>query len=137
LLFQISYSYNIALIRNQPTINLSFEDLAALDTLLVEGYHGWVQQAPHHWKVDGFIVNNSPIIVTSHYGQNAAIALQGNEQQEAAAWQLDRDYSKIAILTVAIATHIQYASPSFISLHPSFFLISSPFSKVHRDTRLG
>ena len=50
--------------------------------------------------------NSSPIVVTSRYGQNAAIALHGNEQQEAAAWELDRDYSKISFLTVAIATSI-------------------------------
>ena len=90
----------------ERTINLNFESLSSLDSLVVRGYKRWVKNAPQHWKEDGFLKNSSPIVVTSRYGQNAAIALHGNEQQEAAAWELDRDYSKISFLTVAIATSI-------------------------------
>jgi hypothetical protein len=67
-----------------------------------------VRKAPKHWKVDGFLEDNSPIVVTSRFGQNARIAAPGNELEEAEAWQLERDYSKFAFLTIAIATSIQY-----------------------------
>ena len=86
------------------------EDLRNLDNKLVQGFSDWVNNAPQNWKLDGFISQNSPVIVTSRYGQNAAIALEGNRSQEAAAWDRDRDYSKIAFLTVAIATSIKYVS---------------------------
>jgi len=97
-------------------VDLNFESLKALDTLIVDGYQEWVNSAPHDWKADDWLLDSSPIIVTSRYGQNAAIALPGNEQQEAAAWQLHRDYSKIAFLTVAIATSIKYVQFLFAFL---------------------
>jgi hypothetical protein len=95
---------------NDRMISLNFELLTQLDNLIVHGFQNWVDAAPDPWKVDRFLTNNSPIVVTSRYGQNAAIALEGNRRAEAAAWDRDRDYSKIAFLTVAIATSIKYAS---------------------------
>ncbi len=88
-------------------IKLNFEDLKLLDALIVEGYHDWVDNAPERWKVDGFLQNKSPIVVTSRFGQNARIAAPGNESQEAEAWQLERDYSKLAFVTFALATLIK------------------------------
>jgi hypothetical protein len=106
-----------------PTIKLNMELLKELDDLIVAGYDDWVDAAPDAWKCDGFLIDNSPIVVTSRYGQNAAIALEGNTRAEARAWDRDRDYSKIAYLTVAIATSIEYASHPFL-FHPSIsFLI--------------
>ncbi len=75
--------------------------------MIVEGYREWVEDAPESWKADGFLTKNSPIIVTSRFGQNAAIVLQGNEEEEAAMWNVERDYSKIAYLTIALATLIE------------------------------
>ena len=83
------------------------EALRTLDDLILEGYRDWVRCAPDHWKADGFLTSNCPIVVTSCFGQNAAIALEGDEYAEAEAWDRVRDYSKIAFLTVAIATSIQ------------------------------
>ena len=116
------------------TLRLNFENVRDLDNLIVNGYQHWVDRAPDHWKVDGFITENSPIVVTSCFGQNAAIALPDNEVNEAALWDADRDYSKIAFLTVAIATSIQWALRSF------FLSCSNPHShplKMHRDSQLG
>ncbi|KAI9429358.1 hypothetical protein H4582DRAFT_2150251 [Lactarius indigo] len=47
------------------------------------------------------------IVVTSRYGQNAAIALAGNEDNEAESWDTERDYSKISYVTFALATSIE------------------------------
>ena len=88
------------------------QDLKTLDAKLVAGYHDWVDAAPDHWKTDGFLTKHSPIVVTSCFGQNTAIGLEGEEDVEAAAWDRDRDFSKVAFLTVAIATSIQYAFDS-------------------------
>lgn len=86
------------------------EDVQDLDDLIVDGYDAWVNDAPDGWKVDGFLVERSPIVVTSRFGQNARIAVPGNEAQEAEAWERERDYSKLAFVTFAIATSIKYAS---------------------------
>jgi hypothetical protein len=116
-----------------PIVRLNMELLAQLDDLIVAGFHDWVDAAPESWKRDRFLTENSPIVVTSCYGQNAAIALEGNRRAEAAAWDRDRDYSKIAFLTVAIATSIQYASPLslFFSVSP-FLRVADSFVQVHR-----
>jgi len=93
--------------RDCPTIGLNFETLTALHALLLDGYDDFVANAPAHWKKDGFLLNNKPIMITSRYGQNACIALEDNEDQEANDWNLERDYSKIAYLTFALATSIE------------------------------
>jgi hypothetical protein len=86
---------------------LNFETLTKLHTLLLDGYDDFVSGAPADWKKDGFLPNNKPIIITSRYGQNASIALEDNQEQEANDWNLERDYSKIAFLTFALATSIE------------------------------
>ena len=101
--------------RDDKTIGLNFECLKALHNLLLDGYDDWVNDAPPHWKKDGFLQNNKPIMITSRYGQNAGIAIQDNEDQEAEDWNSERNYSKIAYLTFALATSIESAIP-FISL---------------------
>jgi hypothetical protein len=93
--------------RDGRTIGLNFETLSKLHTLLLDGYNDFVSNAPADWKKDGFLLNNKPIIITSRYGQNACIALEDNEDQEANDWNLERDYSKIAYLTFALATSIE------------------------------
>lgn len=72
------------------------------------GYQDWVNKAPVYWNKDGFLRKNSPILITSRYGQNASIALPNNELNEANAWDRERKYSKVAFLTFAIATSIEY-----------------------------
>ena len=120
LFLQPALGANVTLCRKDKVIRLNLENVRSLDDLLVAGFRGWVNRAPAHWKADGFLMDNSPIIVTSCFGQNAAIALKGNERREAAAWDRDRDYSKIAFITVAIATSIKYAL-SFVTI-PFLFL---------------
>jgi hypothetical protein len=93
--------------RSDPIIRLNFEELESLDEVLVGSFDGWVRDAPEDWKADGFLVDNAPIVVTSCFGQNARIVVPGNEGQEARNWYEDRDYNKIAFLTVALATSIK------------------------------
>jgi hypothetical protein len=96
--------------RDDLTIRLNFEDIQSLDNHLVDGYDDWVNGLPNHWKRDGFLEKHTPILITSRFGQNASIALPNNEDQEAEDWHQERDYSKIAFLTFALATSIEYVS---------------------------
>jgi hypothetical protein len=86
---------------------LNLEDVRNLDELIVDGYKDWVTEAPPEWKLDGFLTNKSPIVVTSCFGQNAKILVPGNEPDEAEGWNSERDYSKISFLTFALATSIK------------------------------
>lgn len=93
--------------RDEQSISLNFEDVRALHLLILDGYHSWVDNAPNSWKKDLFLQSNSPILITSRYGQNASIALPNNNSDEADAWHRERDYSKVAFLTFALATSIE------------------------------
>jgi hypothetical protein len=104
---RVWHPFHLCFDRHEQVIKLNFHNLKQLDSLLVGGYREWVENAPDHWKVDGFLKNKSPIVVTSRFGQNAWIATPGNEAHEAIAWQLERDYSKLAFVTFALATSIQ------------------------------
>lgn len=112
---------------NDDYLYLNFEEVKLLDEVLVSGYDAWVDGADRSWKADGFLENNSPIVVTSRFGQDARIALRGNEDEEANCWQLERDYSKLAFLTVAIATSIQYVPHPFLC-----HLLLGPFHLLYR-----
>lgn len=89
-------------------VRLNLDDLKEFDDLVVAGYREWVEEAPDQWKVDGFLENRSPIVVTSRFGQNARIAVPRNETEEAKEWESERDYSKMAFVTFALATLIKY-----------------------------
>lgn len=93
--------------RTKQTIKLNFEDVQCMDKEIANGYKKWVEDAPAEWKQDGFLENHSPIVVTSRFGQNAAIAIPGNEEAEGRSWNEDRDFSKTAYLTFALATSIE------------------------------
>ncbi|KAH9018519.1 hypothetical protein EDB84DRAFT_1566372 [Lactarius hengduanensis] len=88
-------------------IRLNFEEVKTLDRLIVSGYSAWARDAPQHWKADGFLEKHCPILVTSRYGQDVAIATPDNGAQAAQNWDLERDYAKVAYLTFALATSIE------------------------------
>jgi hypothetical protein len=93
--------------RSERVIKLNFEEVTNLNKILVRDYRKWVEGAPENWKVDGFLENKSPIVVTSRFGQNARIGTPGNEEAEANDWELERDYSKLAFMTFALATSLK------------------------------
>jgi hypothetical protein len=125
--FHFSHVSNSSNASRDAMFKLNFENVQHLDGLIVEKYDGWVDDAPDAWKADGFLLRRKPILVTSRFGQNARIATPGNEAHEAEAWQKERDYSKLAFVTFAIATSIKYASPIPPSLPPSLPLSLRPF----------
>ncbi|KAH8977123.1 hypothetical protein EDB86DRAFT_3093129 [Lactarius hatsudake] len=94
-------------ILDHGTIKLNQRNTEKLDELISEGYKEWVENAPNSWKKDGFLEKHSPIVVTSRYGQNVEIAEGGNKTGEALHWDKERDYSKVAFMTVALATLIE------------------------------
>lgn len=93
--------------RVDPTLKLNLEDVKSLDQAIVEGYDDWVAKSPPKWKADGLFKENIPIVVTSRFGQNTAIAVPDNEEEEANSWNTERDFSQVAFLTFALATMIE------------------------------
>ena len=115
----LSLISHLSFFRQDPSISLNFEHVRTLHNLIARGYRNWVNNAPQSWTSDNFLNKNSPILITSRYGQNAKIALPQNSQNEADAWDRERDYSKVAFLTFAIATSIEYAVSVLSSIiHP-------------------
>jgi hypothetical protein len=93
--------------RYDDVIRLNVENVKELSNEIIKGYDNWVKNAPQSWKADGFLERNSPIVITSRFGQNTPIAVLGNEEREADSWDTDRDYTKIAFMTIALATSIE------------------------------
>jgi hypothetical protein len=86
---------------------LNFEEVKELDVEMKSKYKRWVANAPNEWKEDGFLATHSPIAVTTKYGQNTRVAEEGREAIEAETWESERDFSKLACMTLALATSIQ------------------------------
>jgi len=98
---------------------LNFEAVRRLHNVIARDYRSWANNAPQAWKKDNFLSSNSPILITSRFGQNASIALPDNNENEADDWNRERDYSKVAFLTFALATSIEFviSSPLSFSSH--------------------
>lgn len=86
---------------------MNIEDLKTFDKAIVDGYKQWGADAPQKWKDDGLFRSSVPIVVTSRFGQNTRIAVEGNEASEARNWDTERDFTKVAYLTFALATSIE------------------------------
>ena len=93
--------------RKEQSIKLNLEDVKSFDQGIISGYKQWSAGAPQKWKDDGLFRNSVPIVVTSRFGQNTQIAVKGNEAEEAESWDRERDFTKVAFLTVALATSIE------------------------------
>ena len=119
--------------RNDPSISLNFKDILALNNLILHGYHFWVNNTPPSWKEDDFLQTNSPILITSHYGQNASIALPGNNSDKAHTWNREFNYSKVAFLTFALTTSIEYiiSFSSSTSITYQFSISPSRYYHIH------
>ena len=57
------------------TASLKFMELRALDQEIQRGFGGWVDGAPDTYTDDGFIVDRTPLVITSQYGQNQDIGI--------------------------------------------------------------
>lgn len=88
-------------------------------------YDDFVANAPPSWLKDGWLQQHIPISVACRYGQNQPIASTDRHalRVEARNWNLERDYTNIRYMSMAIATHISYV-----------FLVSPfiPFSVLTR-----
>jgi len=97
------------------TIYLNLIQLKSLNNAIKWHYETWVRSAPDIYKEDGFINEQYPVAVTCRYGQNQPLGLfVENEEEEENNWDHDQDFSKLRYISVAIATHLRYTSPSKI-----------------------
>ncbi|KAH7905349.1 hypothetical protein BJ138DRAFT_1118552 [Hygrophoropsis aurantiaca] len=85
---------------------LRLEDTKKLHDSLMEGYDDWVAAAPASWKRDGFLTKNVPIIISCRYGQNQAIAVDGEEVIERNHWDRSQNYQCIHTMYIALASHL-------------------------------
>ncbi|KAG1803891.1 uncharacterized protein HD556DRAFT_1303877 [Suillus plorans] len=91
-----------------PTLTLRLDDLKSLHQIMVSVWDAWVEEAPPSWKVDGWLESHVPLSVACRYGQNQPItSLDPNARSvEERNWQVEREYSNIRYLSMAIATDL-------------------------------
>lgn len=94
-------------------VRLNLIALWALHDQIVNRFQQWVNAAPDNYKADHFLLERTPLVITSRYGQNQDIAVEAVDAAvDAENWQADRDFSQIRYITMAIATHLRYAIAS-------------------------
>ncbi|KAG2045993.1 hypothetical protein BDR06DRAFT_1015119 [Suillus hirtellus] len=91
-----------------PTLTLRLDDLKSLHQIIVSEWDAWVEEAPPSWKVDGWLQSHVPLSVACRYGQNQPIASSNPDARgvEERNWQVEREYSNIRYLSMAIATDL-------------------------------
>ncbi|KAF8263447.1 hypothetical protein EI94DRAFT_1703978 [Lactarius quietus] len=89
-------------------VSLNLEEAKALDGEMKTNYKTWVEKAPEKWKIDGFLEGHPLIVVTSRFGQNTTIRMRAGEREEAEQWEREHDFSKLAYVTVALVTSIEF-----------------------------
>ncbi|KIK32147.1 hypothetical protein CY34DRAFT_760389, partial [Suillus luteus UH-Slu-Lm8-n1] len=92
----------------QKTITLRLQDVLQLNSMMIEQYDDFVANAPPYWLKDGWLQQHIPISVACRYGQNQAIASTDQHalRVEARNWNIERNYTNIRYLSMAVATHI-------------------------------
>jgi len=92
-------------------VSLTVPQLIKLHERMKTSYPEWLRHAPESYTRDGFFTDRKPVAVTSRYGQNQKIGgSEANSAQEDSVWQEVRRWDEISHVTVALATHIRYAS---------------------------
>ncbi|KAG2090773.1 uncharacterized protein F5147DRAFT_780230 [Suillus discolor] len=91
-----------------PTLTLRLDDLKSLHQIMVSAWDAWVEEAPPSWKVDGWLESHVPLSVACRYGQNQPIASSDPNARsvEERNWQVEREYTNIRYLSMAIATDL-------------------------------
>ncbi|KAG1720751.1 hypothetical protein EDB19DRAFT_1835830 [Suillus lakei] len=92
----------------KPTLTLRLDDLKSLHQIIASEWEAWVREAPPSWKVDGWLQSHVPLSVACRYGQNQPIASANPDARsvEERNWQVEREYSNIRYLSMAIATDL-------------------------------
>ncbi|KAG0697442.1 hypothetical protein DFH29DRAFT_1003759 [Suillus ampliporus] len=93
---------------DQRTITLRLQDVLLLNRMMDIQYDDFVANAPASWVKDGWLQQHIPVSVACRYGQNQPIASTDRQalRVEARNWNLERDYTHIRYLSMAVATHI-------------------------------
>ena len=91
-------------------VSLGYEDLEHLNDIMEHEYYKWVEGALDNYLDNTFLLDQSPIIVTSWFGQN--MILKGDDDEHNThllrEWGHDWDYNDVHYIAVAIAMHIEY-----------------------------
>jgi hypothetical protein len=108
----IQWLIDVHIFSATPTITLRLDDLKLLHQNIVSNWEAWVQESPPSWKADGWLQSHVPLSVACRYGQNQPIASSNPNARsvEERNWQVEREYSNIRYLSMAIATDLTCVS---------------------------
>ena len=114
--------------KQRRTVDLRLCDVKALHDLFLEEWDDWVDRAPHAWKTDRFLLDNTPVAIALMYGQNQQILHPDMVDVEARNWKRDRSYAHIKLFRFSIATHIKSVLRRSL---PSFSFADTSFLQSH------
>lgn len=89
------------------TIPLRLGEMKQLHTDICEKWWDWVENAPDHWKSDGFL-NRIPISVACRYGQDQPLDITTHKQQLMQEFSANIQARRLRFFSFALATHIEY-----------------------------
>ncbi|KAG6371988.1 hypothetical protein JVT61DRAFT_9006 [Boletus reticuloceps] len=87
-------------------INLRIVDLEMVHQSFIDDWVDWVARAPASWKMDQFLLDNTPLAVTMRYGQNQPILVPNQVTPERRSWKRDHRYDHIKHFSFSVASHI-------------------------------
>ena len=99
------------------TVDLRLRDVKALHDLFLEEWDDWVDRAPHAWKTDRFLLDNTPVAIALMYGQNQQILHPDMVDVEARNWKRDRSYAHIKSVLRCSLPSFSFADTSFLQSH--------------------
>jgi hypothetical protein len=70
----------------------------------------FVDGAPDHWREDGWLQSVVSMAVVMRYGQDRLMCDYLKLDEEVQVWRQEHDYSKIRIVSLAIASSLRYVS---------------------------
>jgi hypothetical protein len=94
--------------RSHPRYQLDLESTMTLHGIIVSSWSSFVRSAPNHWHADQWLSSVIPMAVVMRYGQDRLACNWQTRDAEAALWSKERDYTKMRIVSIAIATSLKY-----------------------------
>lgn len=92
--------------QNHP-IQLNFEQFKKFNHTFVSHYDKIVNDAPHSWKTDGFLLDNIPVGITCHYSQDATICAPDSHLTEVDDFAKECHWEHVRSFNIALATDLR------------------------------
>ena len=92
--------------QNHP-IQLNFEQFKKFNHTFVSHYDKIISDAPHSWKMDGFLLDNIPVGITCCYSQDATICAPDSHLTELDDFAKEHHWEHACSFNITLATDLR------------------------------